>query len=402
MNILEKIINIHRKYSYLNSVLYAISAQVFFNGVLQFIIYPKIAKNYNSNIFSIIIYNISIILIISPSIGASLTNIRLINKNKYIDSNNDYLSILLLFNIILSSISIFFINIDNNIDKILFIILIFITSIRYYIEVYFRLNLDYKNYFIYYIIISIGYILGIISITIHQNWIITFLIGESFSLSFILYKKQIITFNHISKNFMKTLNSSSILLLSYLLYSILFLSDRIIIYNFSSNKINTSIYFTISIISKSILLLIEPLNNVIISYCTKHKIKITKILFIKVVIVSVITSIIILLVCYYINPIFIRILYSSFYEQIKDLNFIINLVNIILLLGTFLIIFLLIELNEKYQFLIQIIHFIIFFILTITLTIKYQIYGFIIGAIIANFIRLIIIVYIGLYKLKNN
>lgn len=385
----------------ISSMIYNMSSVFAYNFILQIIIYPYFNRVYGSEIFGNIIYNIGIVGIISTSLGYGLNNSRLIIRNKYTTNNLDYIIIFMIFYLILATISIFIAKTNSILDIFLFIVLILFQTLRFYGDVDFRLTLNYKFYFFYYMFLSVGYLIGFILFKITKNWILTLFIGEISSIIFLLIKGSVLKIDSISYNFFNILKSSSVIIISYIFHYTLLSGDRIMLYYFSGNSYNVSLYYAVSILGKTMALFIFPLNNVIMSYCSKYNLKITKTKFLYIIIISIFISLLIFIVLYFINPLFINIFYTNLYNDSLHLNFIVTLSNVILLLGTFLMIFILMECGEKYQLIITIIHFISFFSFGIYFLIINDIIGMSIGILISNIIRIVAIVFIGLIKIGN-
>lgn len=388
-------------FSQISSMIYNILSVLIFNFIIQIIIYPYFNKIYGSDIFGNIVYNLGIVNLISTAIGFGLNNSRLINRNKYDTNNLDYILILFIFSSILIFVSVFILKINSMVEIFLFPLLIIFQTLRFYGDVDFRLTLNYKLYFFYYIFLSFGYLAALVIVKFTKNWILSLLIGEMFSIVFLLIKGTVLKIDNISNNFGILFKSSSMLIISYLFYYTLLTGDRIILYYFSGNSYNIALYYAASILGKTIVLFISPLNNVVISYCSRYNVEITKKKFIYISIISTILSAIIFIIFYIINPIFIKILYPNLYIDSLKLNFIVTLSSIVLFLGTFLSIFILIKFEEKYQLIITIIHFISFFILGIYFLHINDIIGMSLGILISNIIRFFVIFIIGLINIDG-
>ena len=64
-------------------------------------------------------------------------------------------------------------------------IMFMLTVFRYYGDVEYRLNLNYRRYFIYYLLIGIGYLAGFGIYYVTGQWVWIYLIGEGAALVFV-------------------------------------------------------------------------------------------------------------------------------------------------------------------------------------------------------------------------
>ena len=64
-------------------------------------------------------------------------------------------------------------------------VLIFVTTVRYYADVEYRLSLNYRGFFFYYLFIAVGYAIGMALYGISHSWVSIFIFGEVFGLLFV-------------------------------------------------------------------------------------------------------------------------------------------------------------------------------------------------------------------------
>ncbi len=178
---------------YISDFSYNILASLVVTGILQLIVYPYLAKTFDSSIYGLILISMGIINSFSLSVGNSLNNTRLIQNTDYIDKKieGDFNIIINLFSSILMIIvlilGIFYFQFSI-IISILISILCFLISLRAYYVVIFRINLDFKRFFYYKLIVGFCYIIGIIFVYFFNLWPIVFILPELILL-FLIKKK---------------------------------------------------------------------------------------------------------------------------------------------------------------------------------------------------------------------
>ena len=130
------------------------------NGVMQPDHYAVAQPLYGSKAAGRTLYITGWLRIICPSVGQALNTSRLVVRRSHEVTNGDYDWILLLFGILGSGVALFMSR--DSISGILWGsgVFAFVSAdgFRYYGDVEYRLNLNYQRYFIYYLLIGIGYL----------------------------------------------------------------------------------------------------------------------------------------------------------------------------------------------------------------------------------------------------
>lgn len=135
---------------------------IFMNAVLQIVITPLLNRVMGAEQLGGLLYITGLIAIVCPSVGQALNTSRLVVRRNYAVTNGDYDWILLVFGAIGSGVALWMSR--NSLESIpmaigAFLLFMF-TVFRYYGDVEYRLNLNYKRYFIYYLLIGLGYLAG--------------------------------------------------------------------------------------------------------------------------------------------------------------------------------------------------------------------------------------------------
>jgi hypothetical protein len=130
--------------------------------ILQYLIYPNIAKNIGANKYGLFLVIIGYCTMFSNIFGSSINNTRLLLNNK--NSKDDGYNILLAIDIIISSILIFiiifFIFNSSLKESIACIFIVIIGLSMQYLSAEYRININYRKIFISQAFISIGYLIG--------------------------------------------------------------------------------------------------------------------------------------------------------------------------------------------------------------------------------------------------
>ena len=377
------------------------------NMVSQFVLYPTWANLLGREEYGNILFLLSIINIVSVSVGISLNNARLVNSIKEDTVNGEYNIILFFINILLMPICIlinYTMSMNMEIRQLfLFWILMCLTMWRYYADVEFRLTTNYKGYFLYYIIISIGYLVGRVLYIRTGIWQWGLILGELAGIIFVFIKGHTIRPHMLEKtiNFTHTIKKFVVLLFAQLLSNLIFNMDRIFLKVFFNGSAVT-IYYLASLVGKTAALITGPLNSVIIGYLSKYKGKLTR----KTIHVIMVILVGIIFIgnfgAVFTSNILIKILYPTEIESVKEFFLEANLAAMFYFCSGIFTTILLRYTPEKCQLYINIIYSISFFITTGIAIYLESFECFVYAILIANGTRFISALLFGLNYAKQN
>lgn len=261
--------------------LFDIALNIFSNAIplilLQLIVLPHIASALGENKYGTTIALISLVTLFAQPIGSAINNTRLLKDEEYNKRviQGDF-NILLLFGVIISSIPIVIGSIkyleNSSYTTILLLLTITITTIlRIYYLVDFRINLNYFSILISSLILSIGYYLGWLAFRFTQQWELVYITGNLAVLLYIYRKSNIYKEPfRITELFYSSLSTVGILLLSSFLITATSYADKLILYPLLGTT-SVSIYYSATVISKLVGMVVAPINGVMLSYLTKIK-----------------------------------------------------------------------------------------------------------------------------------
>ena len=120
-------------------------------------------------------------LIIACTCGAAVNNTRMLGLDKGRTNNGDYNLILLLLCLLGGAVGIaylFWLDMATPLTVLLYALLIVITTVRYYADVEFRIKTDFFRYMLFYLLISVGYIVGVFLFKLTDQWMLAMILGE--------------------------------------------------------------------------------------------------------------------------------------------------------------------------------------------------------------------------------
>jgi len=387
----------------LGNWLYNLGGIAIMNAVLQFIIFPSMNMRLGSEKLGIALYLTGFVSILTPAFGQAVMNMRLVSREKHQFKNGDFNAVVLIFCIIAILITLIIAHqaLGDFMSSMLISGILLLTTWRYYAAVEFRMSLKFNRYFIYNIILSIGYLAGYGLFISTNNWTFIFLIGEFAALCYVWLKGNIFQrFWSRSSSFIQVLKSSIVLALSSLFFNLSLQFDRIVLKLIVSNMA-VSEYYVVSLIGKSLVLLIAPVNAIILSYLPRKEEPINRKTFGLYIGTIFLGATLFLGICQLAVPIFIQVLYPDMYDSVIDLVFIANLAQILSVASTSIFAIVLTFLHEKWQLILQSIHIALLAALAIPLTSIAGVRGFAYAAVIANSLRIISVIIVGMLKSQD-
>lgn len=372
------------------------------NGVLQLVVNPLINSWIGENKFGTYQSILAVVAIMGNTFGIAANYSRMVRNREKKDSNSDYnifMIVIAIFCIPVSAVALT-INHSMNLGAFLLIIpLMIFTVLRYYGDVWYRMNLNYKGFFCYYAIITAGYGIGLIICKFTLKWEFVFLAGELFAFLYLLFSGKIYRSSTLkpSENFSGSLKSMLLLSGNNLISALTQNADRIIL-QISSGGTAVATFYVATLLGKVVSIFTMPLNGVVIGYLTKYDGAITKKIFSLFITALLVIGFVAIFGCYIGSVIFVKIFYADIFLQAKPYFLLANAGQVLYFLSNCLTTVILRIANEKYQIVINVIYAIIFVATTIPMTMSSGIQGLTYALLIANTSKFLIAAFIGLYK----
>ena len=374
--------------------------------VVQLITFPLFNQNENENTFAIIIVLYGIAILLATTLGNTLNNVRLLyNDDLNIKQKNNLFNkiflVLLTFNCIVFIFIEIYYGAILNVDFFLLLIFSCLLTSRYYMNVVFRENLNYRKIFILNLWVLVGYLIGLfVYIFIINAYSIAFVTGELFGFLYLLknYEFKIDKSAKVQKNKLKEIKKDLYNFISInLIINILNYLDRFILLPIIGPAAVT-IYFIGSTVSKMLSLITTPVNNVILSYLTVGKNK-TKYIFLLNICI-LIGFIPFYFIVKYISMFLIKLLYNNYYQEVYEVIGLITLICLLSIYNSILNPFVMKIISSSIIFKIQIIYGFIYLITAVLGSYYFDLKGFCIATILSMIIKLII-TNILIYKRYN-
>ncbi|MBQ9305302.1 lipopolysaccharide biosynthesis protein [Butyrivibrio sp.] len=385
--------------------IFSVLALVIYNGVLQLLIYPGLESRVGADAFGTVLYLISAVSIMGAGFGTAASYSRMVAKKVRTESNGDYNLFLLIVAGISVLVSFVALMVLGNLEVSLYfqvLLLMIITVYRYYADVEWRMTIRFKDYFIFFGMVSIGYVIGLLIYPVTKSWAATLFIGEALGILYTFFRGSIFRspYTQLSDSFKDNMKSFWYISASNLLAALILHSDRILLRLVVGGR-EVTVFYAASLIGKIIAMLTTPLNGVIISYLTNYKIELDKKKFGLISGVLLILTVVGALACTGVSYIFVKIMYPDIFQEATRYFFLANLGQILYFISGSLMVVIMSFSKEKMQLVINSVYGAGFCLIVIPMTMTLGINGIAYGLVIISFLRYLLAAIIGIRKLSK-
>ncbi|BGE81401.1 capsular biosynthesis protein [Staphylococcus petrasii] len=372
---------------------------------LQFIAYPFIHRGVGDKAFGEILTIYTILTIASVVLGNTLNNIRLINVDHYSPNyhfskfSKTLFTSILIETVVLLVILIVFFNL-NILDIFILLIINLLMCLRIYLNVFFRMKLEYNKILYVAIVQFVGMMIGLLVFLIVHYWIIVFLMSELFAVAYTIFALRHLKSGDNSPESKPILKDFIMLLGTNGLNNVNLYLDRLILLPFIGGKAVT-LAFLATFVGKMLATFMYPVNNVLLSYISVNsnwnKFK----QYISVNLYSIVALIIVMIISYPLTIFIVSWLYQTDPQDFKHLIIIGNLGVLINAISIMIQ-----TLNTKHISITKqanyiTIHTIIYIIVAIFVTISFGLSGFFWATLIANLIKFLVLNLLGINGIKK-
>ena len=385
---------------------WSIAALCLMNALLQLVLYPLLRGALGKEGFGDVQYLLNIIAIIAIAIGSSVNYVHIVSSTKGQVHNTDSLVWLIGASVLLLPVCFGVLWLSGMYDSLgrflLFWALTVLTVWRYFGDVEYRLNTNYKGYFLYYLFISVGYAGGYFCYKVTGLWELMMVPGECLGLAFVALNGRVLRFDGAfdKTRFRGFAGATVSLTTSNLLSSAVLGGDRLILENVSGGAAVT-IYYVSSLIGKTMALITTPLNSVIIGHLVKRKERLKGGQFMKVSLLGLVVVAVMSAITVAGSYIVIPLLYPEDFAQASSLFILANTAQVFYFTSNILTVILIRYLKAVYQVVINVVYAGVFFAVCIVATLKFGLYGFAVGLLITNAVRYVFVTVFGAYKLSR-
>jgi len=376
-------------------------------AMLQLIVYPFTAKVLGAEQYGFMITVYSIWMMVSNTIGNILNNLKLLNYSEYKEKNlvGDFIPLFKKWNFVniafvLVMIVIYYQDLKL-IDVVFSIIIAFLIAAKSYLEVGFRIKIDYKGILCSNLFIAVGYLIGGIVVIYTEFWYAIFLFGYMLSVVYCAHKTKLLREKSVKTELYSKVNTEGRqLVIAAIIANLMGYLDKLVLYPLMGGYA-VSIYYTATILGKIIGMLTGPINGVVLSYISRWKGSkknvLTKILLIGTVVVSIGYIIVI-----FISKPVIALLFPQWVEDVMTYIPVTTITVLLMALISMVQPFVLKFCDIKWQIVINLSSVCIYFLSAVALWSVYGLMGFCVGSVIGTAAKLFIMLVIYYRKSKTD
>lgn len=374
---------------------------------LQLFTLPIIGSRLGGDQYGLVVTLISLYTLFSFPFGNVLNNIRLLLDMEYQKKHQTGD-----FNVLLSAslmISSFLVIIGTTyyeghfsfINSFMILLISCMNLVREYLTVSFRIKLDYKLIMIDNVILGAGYMLGTYLFTLTGFWQLIFIVGYGLSLVFIIKNSSLLKEPFkITERFKATTYNSMILLFSSLFKNLLVYADKLLIFPLLGPTA-VSIYYTATLIGKLMSMVINPINNVLLSYLAKLE-KLSSKAFVSLLFVSGSVGIVGYAMTIFISPYILNYLYPAWANESMKYIYVTSATAVIAVINTVIHPFILRFNSINWQPIISGSNVILYVVASLILYRNYGLMGFCIAILLSSVTQMILMVSIFIVSNRRN
>ena len=370
-------------------------------ALLQIVIYPLISRHILEEEYGLMITLYSLWALISNTLGNVIFNIRLINDSNYLEHNyqGDFLRIVILYGIvntvIISAITIYY---NQGVDHLLLSIvtanLLFLKS---YLDVGFRLKIDFLAVTISAVLVGVGFFIGTLIAIKTGVWEMIFITGYASGTFFAAVKSKLLKEGIVKTPlYSRTFNDCLKLTGASIIANSMTYADKLVLFPLMGGR-TTAIYYNATILAKIVGMVTGPASGVILTYLSKKK-NASKNLFRKMLLSGFcIVTVAYFLVIMTSRPVFL-LLYPQWVEDIMIYIPVTTANECILALISLINPYVMKFCDLKWQLIINSVGVAVYFAAATVLWSRFGLMGFCFGTVIGSSTRLALIFYAYCFK----
>ena len=398
------ILKLIKKYkTQLGDSLWSIMGLVLMNAAMQIAAYPVLAKIFGESGYGDIQYLMAYVNIVTVSVGCAANLARMTARaEERVPSNGDYhlflLGVALLGVPFILLVSRFGGVQMDGVTKGCYYLLFVAMAFRYYADVSYKLTLRYRRYFIYYLLIGIGYGIGAVLVWKTRIWPLALLPGELLGVLYAYLGDGTLRHGGLrpSKRFGWVTKCILILFLSEGISNLIFNVDRLILKMLIGSSAVT-VYYLATLVGKTASLVSTPLNGVLIGYLARYNGQLSRRIMKWVTLGSLACFAAFTAVCTVGGYLALWLLYPAELESARDFLLVGSLAQVIFFTTSFVTVTLIRFASKACQVIVNGVFGVCFFGIGIPATLWKGLWGFAVAMVIANVIRWLVAIVLGWY-----
>ena len=380
---------------------WSVAGLVLMNVAAQFAVYPVWDRRLGNEAYGNILYLIAMMNILAVSVGSAANYARMTASARGETGNRTYNRILLCASALAAPyMTAVCLLSDTGIrpaETALLILLTVTTMWRFYADVEYRLSLNYKGYFVYYLVIACGYGVGIGLFLLTGLWPLALLPGETAGLALVLLRGHVLRDNgaeKVSEETKTVIHAVATLVVTNLISNLIYNGDRVLL-KLLMDGTAVAVYYQASLLGKTMSLVSTPLNSVLIGYLARWQRGMNRKLMHTVTLCALAAAAAGTAACTLASHVLIRLLYPESYETVRAFFWIANAAQVTYFVSNIVTTVLLRFFDLKYQVYVNTVYAALFLLLCIPATLLWKLNGFCLALLAVCAARLAAALWLG-------
>lgn len=393
--------------SQIGDSVWSILGLVLMNAVAQVVVFPLYSRLFGDIGYGDLQYLMAYVNVITVSVGCAANYARMTAPAATRRENNGDYNIFLLLVALLGLPFTLLVRRFGGVAMsdatyVCYYLLFVAMAFRYYADAAYKLTLNYRHYFYYYLCISVGYGVGAFLVYRTGIWPLGLLVGEAFGVIFAYVRGNTLRVHglKLSPAWRHTFRIILTLLVSEGIAQLIFNIDRLLL-KILVGSAAVTVYYLATLVGKTISLLTAPLNGVIIGYLARYEGGLSRRLWRLLCLGSLAAILLFTGVCAVGGYIVLLLLYPTELDAVKEFLLVGSLGQVIYFITGIMTVVLIRFAKKSYQVYINLAFGVAFFGLGIPATISRGIWGFAIAMVIACAVRWLVAVLLGAWHARG-
>lgn len=383
---------------------FSIIGLVLMNAVAQIAVYPLLARRLGTAGYGQMQYLLAYVNIITVSVGCATGLARMTAPaDERMSDNGDYhlfLSAVCLLGVPMVALIRRFGGVSLSREMAFWYYILFVAmAFRYYADVSFKLTLNYRGYFLYYLVISGGYIGGIFLFLRTGIWPLALVPGELAGVVFaFLYGNTLRRRAFVpSKVWGRVFRMILLLCLSEGISNLIFNADRLLL-KWLIDDTAVTVYYLATLVGKTMSLISTPLCGVLMGYLARYEGGFGRRAMKKILLAGILTVPVFTGLCVLGGWVVLFLLYPAEKAFVMPYLLLGSLSQVLFFTASILCVILLRFAKKSYQVLINGVFAVCFLGFGIPATVLFGLKGFALAMVAANLMRLLTAFFLGFWQ----
>ena len=374
---------------------------VLMNAMAQIAVYPLLARQFGEVRYGEIQYLMAYVNIITVSVGCACNLARMTSPAEERMQNGGDYNLFLLGVCLLGVPFVLLVCRFGGVamttaEQLTYYLLFVAMAFRYYADVAFKLTLNYRRYFLYYLCICLGYGVGAFLAWKTGIWPLAILTGEAAGIVFAYVRGSALRARALkpSPAFRRTVRAILTLFVAEGIANLIFNVDRLLL-KFLIGATAVTVYYLATLVGKTMSLVTGPLNGVLIGYLSRYEGNLSRRAMRWIFIGALIAIGVFTGVCVVGGYLMLLLLYPDQLHMVKEFLFVGSLAQVIYFTTGMVTVILIRFAKKTYQIYINAAFGISFFGVGIPATVLFGIWGFAVAMVIASATRFAVAMALG-------